>query len=179
MMICSIYIWNKCRCIISWMVATTPAAAALSPCQYSTSYGVLTHKPPLSKVIPRPIKTTGLSSISKTAKWGRLEVHMNYSPCILFFFIFPHSLTFTFNWFGPYIIFFHSCGNQSCCRSLCYQMFFTELEMRISHVEAVSSAFLSLCDLVAVLKLLDKLSWNLSQTAPNSCQETASSHINS
>jgi hypothetical protein len=43
-----------------------------------------------------------LSSISKTAKWGRLEVHMNYCPCILLFFcIFPHSLTFTFNWFGP------------------------------------------------------------------------------
>ena len=100
---------------------------------------------PLSKVIPHPITTVGLSSIPKTAKWGRLEVHTNYCPCLLLFFcIFPYSLTFTFNWFGSNIIFFHSCGNQSCCRSLYYQMFFIELEMRISHVEAVSSAFLSL-----------------------------------
>jgi len=178
MMICSIYIRNnKCRCIISWMVATTPA----SPCQYSISCGVLTHKLQLSKVIPHSIKTTDLSSISKTAKWGRLEVHMNYCPCILLFFcILPHSLTFTFNWFGPNIIFFHSCGNRSCCRSLYYQMFFTELEMRISHIEAMCSAFLSLCDLVAVLTHLDKLSWNLtSQTALNSCQEIVSRHINS
>lgn len=109
----------------------------------------------------------------QTATQGILEVHMSFCLCILFFFwIFPSSLTCTFNWFGPNIICFHNCGNQSCCRSLYYQLFFTELETRVSHVEAVSSAFLSLCDLVSVLKHFDKLSWNLtSQAVPNSCQE--------
>jgi hypothetical protein len=38
-----------------------------------------------------------LPSISKTAKWGRLEVHMNYCPCILLFFcIFPPFIDFYF-----------------------------------------------------------------------------------
>ena len=89
-MICSIFIrHNKCRCIISWMVATTPAASAVSTCQYSISCDVLTHKPPQSKVIPHPIKTTVLS---KTAKWGRLKVHMNLCLCILFSFVFSPIL---------------------------------------------------------------------------------------
>jgi hypothetical protein len=103
-----------------------------------------------------------LSSISKTAKWGRLEVHMNYCPCILLLFCISHpSLTFTFNWFGPSKIFFHSCGNQSCCRTLYYQMFVTELLMRICHVEAMSSTFLWVCDLATVTLTQVVLKFNI------------------